>query len=729
MRSLMSARGIRWADSKRAILLSVAIASLASGRIASAEDELPTPAKEREAKQLDAWILAIQSEDDATRMEARLSAGKFGARGVQPLARVLLEGGREQRITARHALTRLVHHTGRPGAESERPAVLRELEKLTVSGQGAEVRRTAVWLMGFIGGDETSAKVCESLVFDEDEHVAENARLVLERMPGDKALQYLDRAVIRASDRLRPALIFSLAKKGDPRAAGRLIELSGALDPAVRFAALSGLAHLGAPAGKSVLVEAVESSREPDRTRLLNEVLRLADKLRDATDDTGAGELYELTLKTASADFQRERALHQLAPKGDVRGLTRLLAALDDPAERVRRLALRRVASLPGAGVTASLLRSYEESDPGNRPVLLRALAARDRSAAERSIELAAESEDAELRITALDLLDRLDQPDLEGQFLEVAQNGSAALRPVALRGYLTIAEGRLARDEKAAALAQFRRALAVASDSSLRRRALGGLQKLGDPAALPDLSAWLGDSDLAVDAAMTVLGLARKLGDEGQPDAAEAALLPIARGSFPASVRKEAADQLVKMGRDPQRQVRQAGFVVNWWLTGPIEDADGKGIETAFDPELRIEKGVDVELQKIWRIGARRFRWKRLSDLCLEGVVSLVTQFRRSQHRVAYAYCELSSETALDALFKIGSDDGVACWLNGERVWLHAVRRELKIDEDVVPVRLRAGENRVLLKISQATDSWGFSLRVTDREGQPIVFESVGPE
>jgi len=78
-------------------------------------------------------------------------------------------------------------------------------------------------------------------------------------------------------------------------------------------------------------------------------------------------------------------------------------------------------------------------------------------------------------------------------------------------------------------------------------------------------------------------------------------------------------------------------------------------------------------------------------------------------------------SDTAREAVLKIGSDDGVALWLNGERVHLHDVARGLTVDEDVVPVTLRQGSNVLLVQVSQGGGDWGLCVRLCDAGGEPI--------
>ena len=87
----------------------------------------------------------------------------------------------------------------------------------------------------------------------------------------------------------------------------------------------------------------------------------------------------------------------------------------------------------------------------------------------------------------------------------------------------------------------------------------------------------------------------------------------------------------------------------------------------------------------------------------------------------MAYGYTVVTVAEATDAVFKMGSDAGLACWVNGERVHFAPAPRTLKVDQDSVKGSLKKGENRILLKIGQQSGPWGFCLRITDAAGKPL--------
>jgi pimeloyl-ACP methyl ester carboxylesterase len=86
-----------------------------------------------------------------------------------------------------------------------------------------------------------------------------------------------------------------------------------------------------------------------------------------------------------------------------------------------------------------------------------------------------------------------------------------------------------------------------------------------------------------------------------------------------------------------------------------------------------------------------------------------------------AYAFARIVVPTARAARLLLGSDDGVRAWLNGALVRERLVKRGHDPDNELVPVELRAGVNRLLLKIDQTGGGWAFSARIVDALGAPM--------
>jgi len=160
---------------------------------------------------LDRLLEQIQSKDDAQRAAARNQAATLGALAVAPLARLASEASLEVARAANQALQDIVHHAGRPGAENQARAVSRELVKLLGQTQSLQFQRDVLWMIGEIGDEEVVEAVAKQLINDA---LSEDARMTLERVPGDEATAALHRALVTASDEEKPALAHSLRLRG-----------------------------------------------------------------------------------------------------------------------------------------------------------------------------------------------------------------------------------------------------------------------------------------------------------------------------------------------------------------------------------------------------------------------------------------------------------------------------------------------------------------------------------
>jgi hypothetical protein len=138
-----------------------------------------------------------------------------------------------------------------------------------------------------------------------------------------------------------------------------------------------------------------------------------------------------------------------------------------------------------------------------------------------------------------------------------------------------------------------------------------------------------------------------------------------------------------------------------------------GDAQRNAFNTDWFTEAGADSVRPTEGapqHIDGHTLTWKRVA--APEGRVD----FGESEYTVAYAWTEFDSPSDVDAWLGLGSDDGVKTWLNGQLVNDRWIRRMSRIDDDVVPLRLKKGKNRLLIKIQNATGGGSFIARIRTR-------------
>jgi hypothetical protein len=82
------------------------------------------------------------------------------------------------------------------------------------------------------------------------------------------------------------------------------------------------------------------------------------------------------------------------------------------------------------------------------------------------------------------------------------------------------------------------------------------------------------------------------------------------------------------------------------------------------------------------------------------------------------YAYLTLNSTTVQPALIRLGNSRPIKVWVNGELLFTLNSNENARLDSDVLWTRLRAGNNRIVIKMSSRGGEAGFYFRLTNKKG-----------
>jgi HEAT repeat protein len=162
-------------------------------------------------KAVDELIVKLKDKNDKVRAEALLSAGGIGAPAVKPLTKVMANKDTEVMRAGKRALWKIVRYAGRPRARDERNAVVTELVSLLGDDQPTLVRREVLWMLSEISG-RTSIKPIAALLSNKE--LREDARMVLERIPGKQSVAALKKGLKAAPKDFKLNIAQSLRKRG-----------------------------------------------------------------------------------------------------------------------------------------------------------------------------------------------------------------------------------------------------------------------------------------------------------------------------------------------------------------------------------------------------------------------------------------------------------------------------------------------------------------------------------
>ena len=146
------------------------------------------------------------------------------------------------------------------------------------------------------------------------------------------------------------------------------------------------------------------------------------------------------------------------------------------------------------------------------------------------------------------------------------------------------------------------------------------------------------------------------------------------------------------------------------WQVTGPIAYTDKKLPPTNWASPIEAELLAAVAADRAPDF--TKTKWLP-ATAARKAFVDLDGVFGPQTHCVAYAYAEIESIHARECVLKVGSDDGICIWLNGKLVLNKDMIRAYAQGTDDVPVFLKAGFNRILVKVTQGDGGWGFGVIV----------------
>lgn len=160
-------------------------------------------------------------------------------------------------------------------------------------------------------------------------------------------------------------------------------------------------------------------------------------------------------------------------------------------------------------------------------------------------------------------------------------------------------------------------------------------------------------------------------------------------------------------------------GEVLGWLVAGPLPNPADNEFKNCqgFDTDYLIPEGSAQAAEG--KAAAPGVNWS-LAIADAEKGVDLVKALRPNGSAVAYGFATLTSKEPRDVRLLLGSDDGIKTWWNGVLVHTSHLTRGTKRDEEQIEVRLKAGQNRVRVKVDQHFGGWGFIVRVVNADGSP---------
>ena len=158
------------------------------------------------------------------------------------------------------------------------------------------------------------------------------------------------------------------------------------------------------------------------------------------------------------------------------------------------------------------------------------------------------------------------------------------------------------------------------------------------------------------------------------------------------------------------------------WWHIGPfpVEGNSAGGFVAHFAPEDSVDIHATYPAYPGSDAPDSTLRWRRFVTP-EDGLVDLKARVSNLDFQLAYsaAWAEVDEPTRVQ--FRVGNNDFMQIFVNGEEVFARLSPRNVVRDHDTFWVNLPAGRSTILVKVGNLRRVWGFFLRVTDENGDAV--------
>lgn len=669
------------------------------------------------------FLSRLQDANADIRASACNEAKQAGTKTIVPLCYLMANENPDVAKAARETLTAIVHHAARPqGLLVSRWAAEGELIKALKVDHPRQVKADILNLLSFVGGDGAATAIAPLL---KDPELAEDARLALQRIPDSAAGHALIAGLDNAAPEILPRIIDSLGQREDARAVGALAKYAESPDLTVSAAALNALARIGQPVGKLFDPATIVKTAPAEMERFADAYLRFADRqeARNKTDQALA--IYKAVLIQSQAEHHKCAAIFGIGRTGGTSELLTLFSAASNLSPTLRAAGKETLINLkdkPGnlfvrqLNIDERLLRMYEQAEPFKKAVLLEVISARKSPDADKLVLAATNDVTTEVRQAAYQILSQqnnMDSTFLETTLQKASRDPKPEIREVGIKGLLRIAEARLATGNKEAASRLYVEVLELATGRDTKAAALRGLTLAANKDTAEVLKPLL-SGDVSEEAGNAYLAIAREVA-AADKNAATLMLRELVLKTTSSVVAGTAITEMNKLGADTSSLASQAGFVTDWWIIGAFPNENKTAFEKKFFPEY------EPNIPTGGKLGQDTLSWRKTSCARVPAILNLRDQFGKNVQVAAYACARIKSPKEQEVKLKVGSDDGVVVWLNKEQVFSNNEDRGMRVDGDVIPATLKAGNNVLLVKSLQGDGDWGFVVRLTNSEDAPL--------
>jgi hypothetical protein len=166
----------------------------------------------------------------------------------------------------------------------------------------------------------------------------------------------------------------------------------------------------------------------------------------------------------------------------------------------------------------------------------------------------------------------------------------------------------------------------------------------------------------------------------------------------------------------DPKRV-----YIPDWYIIGPFpnprkSETERLGIDSVYPPEQVVDLGTMYGGK-----GGRNIRWQYIVTPD-NGYMNLTDKILPYEFAVCYAVTYIYSPVKSTTKLYIGSDDGAKVFLNNKQLYRYLGVRIAEPDQAEIPLELKPGWNKLLIKIENNLGGYAFYARISGKDSTLVV-------
>ena len=188
----------------------------------------------------------------------------------------------------------------------------------------------------------------------------------------------------------------------------------------------------------------------------------------------------------------------------------------------------------------------------------------------------------------------------------------------------------------------------------------------------------------------------------------------------------KAIAKPLRELGETVDLQ-KHFGFLADWYLIGPFDNAELKGFDTVYPPE----KEIALKAKYPGKMG--EVEWQQFTTDDEYGKLDIAKKTAPHKGAVTYATTTFIADKPRDIEMRLSTPNAWKLWVNGEQIFARdEYHRGSMLDQYRVKTKLKSGPNTILLKVCQNeqteewAQTWAFQFRICDRAGIAVLPATV---